>query len=325
MPKQYFLQKAHKARPDLVKPWYQWSIKLDGIRAFWDGGVSRGRSDAPWAPGVKASGLWTLNAKPLYAPDWWLDQMPDYVADGELWAGPGNFQSVSSIVRRKIPDDRWALIRFMHHTDIQPVDFCKSRTINEPHCKLIMDGLVEDYFFMGSAQPSTPGNCYEYLKWEQVPEDHTWEALNLILDSLVSEGHEGIMVRNPRAEYSCGRTYDLLKLKPFSDADVQVIGVKSGKETDKGSKLLGLMGSLKCTHRNNTFYVSGFRESQRRLESLLEDVDAEAYARDHPGEDLPSYIQAKDFPNGCTITIKFRELTTYREVPKDPRFWRRLL
>ncbi len=322
MNKQYFLQKAHKARPDLVKDSWLWSIKLDGIRALWDGGVSRGRTDAPWAPGVKATGLWTINAKVIHAPEWWLNTMPNFICDGELWAGPGNFQFVSSVVRRKIPDDRWAKIRFMHHTEITVEDFCTPRVVDEPHCKLIMEPGFEDYFSIPSMQPREHGAFYEQLPWHEVPRTNTWEAINAVLDELVMNRHEGIMLRPSISRYSTERSWELLKLKPFKDADVTVIGVVAGAETDKGSRLLGRMGSLVCRWRNNTFHVSGFRDVQRDLVSQLSEVNPVDYASDHAGEELPPFIQSKDFPNGTRITIKYRELTTYREVPKDPRFWR---
>lgn len=323
MTKQYFLQKAHHARPDKLGTHWKWSIKLDGIRAFWDGGVSRGRTDAPWAPGVLATGLWTINAKPIYALDAWLNQMPSFVCDGELWAGPGNFQYVSSVVRRKVPDERWHNIRFMHHTDITIDAFVQDRVIDEKHCQITMHSSFADYFGLPSLQPPVGGPIYEVLPWHDVPRENTWEAMNEILNELVLDGHEGLMFRPALPMYSTERSWELLKLKPFKDATVTVIGVVAGEETDKGSRLRGKMGSLICRWRNNTFRVSGFRDSDRLLTSALEDVDPVEYAYDHPGEDLPSFIQSKSFPNGTHIEIKYRELTTYREVPKDPRFWRK--
>lgn len=324
MAKKYFLQKAHKARPDIINAAFEWSIKLDGIRALWDGGVSRGRTDAPWAPGVKATGLWTINAKVIHAPDWWLDTMPNYICDGELWAGPQRFQFVSSVVRRKIPDHRWAEIKFMHHTEITVDDFLATRKVDEKHCQVAIVPEFKDYFWLPNSQPSVGGKFYETLPWYAVPTTDTWDGVNSILDELLAKGHEGIMLKPINSVYTCERSWELLKLKPYSTATVQVIGVFSGAETDRGSMHRGRMGSLVCKYRNNTFKVSGFQHHLRGLVSKRGDIDAAEYAYDHPAEELPSFIESEHFPNGSYIEIKYRELTTYREVPKDPRYFRKV-
>lgn len=323
--KQYFLPKAHKARPDLIRSGMQWSIKLDGIRAFWDGGVSRGRTDAPWAPGVLSTGLWSNNAKPFYAPDWWLDGMPNYCADGELWAGPGKFQLVSSVVRRKVPDARWQLIRFMDHSPVTPEAFCQPRAIDTNHCQIIIDPACVDYFHIPTTQScETASAVYSILPWHDTPKENVWAELHTLLDDLISDGHEGIMLRERNARWVPERSWELLKLKPWHDAEVRVVGVVAGRETDKGSRLLGQMGALECRWRNGRiFRVSGFSDVERELESSLTDVDAYNTAASMPGESLPSYIHAKHFPLGSLITIKYRELTAGLGVPKEARYYRK--
>lgn len=37
---------------------------------------------------------------------------PDFEIDGELWTKRGDFERISSIVRRKIPDNRWKTVSF---------------------------------------------------------------------------------------------------------------------------------------------------------------------------------------------------------------------
>lgn len=322
-PKKYFLQKAHAAREDLVTPDWEWSIKLDGIRALWDGGVSRGRNDAPWMPGVPATGLWSINAKPIYAPDWWLDEMPNFIADGELWAGPKRFQFVSSVVRRKQPDERWNQIVFAHHTDITVQEFTQKRVVNEPHCRLAMLPEFSDYFAY-NVQPEGTGEHYDYVDWHSIDVKDVWKYLNECLETLVLRGHEGMMLRPQiRDSITCERSWELLKLKPFHDVDVLAVGVVAGKETEKGSRLLGRMGSLVCYYRGQKFRVGGFSDHERDLISLSPNVDPVDYAADHPGEELPPVIQSAFCPGGTELTIKYRELTD-KGVPKEGRFWRKL-
>ena len=66
--KREFLMLASKFDAERLKigDWL-WSVKLDGIRAFWDGGVSRGLQ-VPWKPAKKATGLWSRYMNPIYAP-----------------------------------------------------------------------------------------------------------------------------------------------------------------------------------------------------------------------------------------------------------------
>jgi len=320
--KKLFLMKPHHARPDNVLPGMEWSIKLDGIRAWWDGGVSRGSNDAPWQPGVNATGLWTNNSKPIYAPDWWLDQMPPFMCDGELWAGPGRMRFVQSVCRRKTPDNRWTDIKFVHHTDVDLNSFLDKRVIREKNCTAVVTPEMADYFLRPTMQPLEPGTVYELLDWHDVPYTDTWDTLREILNELLLNGHEGIVIRKKDLVWTPERVWDMVKWKPFRDMEVTVVGVVSGNETDKGSTHRGRMAALRCVFRGKYFHVSGFNHNVRKLVSTMEGCDAEEFAYDHPGEELPSFIEAEHFPNGSKITIKYQELTD-RGVPRDPRFWRK--
>lgn len=57
----------------------------------------------------------------------------------------------------------------------------------------------------------------------------------------VSEGFEGTMVRNPAAHYEVGkRSYSLLKLKDFVDAEYRIIGIADGDGSDSGLAIFEL-------------------------------------------------------------------------------------
>jgi len=103
------------------------SEKLDGTRAFWDGGVSRGlpTETIPWAslinprtgerkPKIKpvATGLWSRYGNPIIVPDWFLNQLPCCPLDGELWAGRKNFQLCRSICAGDQPDSRFKQMQY---------------------------------------------------------------------------------------------------------------------------------------------------------------------------------------------------------------------
>src|SRR3954451_12382497 len=97
---------------------YYASEKLDGIRAFWDGGITRGLycTQVPWANTTKdaryrmppkATGFWSRYGKAIQAPDWFLDQMPKLPLDGEFHAGPKGWQILSSIIKDLVPGPYW--------------------------------------------------------------------------------------------------------------------------------------------------------------------------------------------------------------------------
>ena len=91
------------------------SIKLDGERAVWVPNT-RGmiKEDVPFAnvpvtwkardAGHTATGLWTQNGNIIHAPRLFLDQLPPFPVDMELYAGPGSFQRLRSIISTFMPD-----------------------------------------------------------------------------------------------------------------------------------------------------------------------------------------------------------------------------
>jgi hypothetical protein len=127
MERREFLMLAHPAKGNEdFTGWYA-SEKLDGNRAFWDGGVTRGMSTelVPWASVLHpktlqrkdkikpiSTGLWSRYGVPIIAPDWFLDKLPPIPLDGEVFAGRGKFQLTTSIVKGDTADKRWDQIQF---------------------------------------------------------------------------------------------------------------------------------------------------------------------------------------------------------------------
>ena len=120
------LAKTLKLDQHNLKGWY-WSEKLDGTRAFWDGGITRGlpTDTVPWANIMNpktgerkkkikpiATGFWSRYGNPIMAPDWFLNKLPCCPLDGELWAGRGKFQLCRSICAGDEPDSRFDQIQF---------------------------------------------------------------------------------------------------------------------------------------------------------------------------------------------------------------------
>ncbi|MFA6159334.1 MAG: hypothetical protein WC763_06950, partial [Candidatus Paceibacterota bacterium] len=87
------------------------------------------------------------------------------------------------------------------------------------------------------------------------------EDLMATRDEFLEQGYEGAMARNATGKYLNARSYDLLKIKLFDDAEYEVIGVNEGRgklaghaiftcKTDSGVnfdvKMKGLTSTLKA-------------------------------------------------------------------------------
>jgi hypothetical protein len=95
------------------------SEKLEGVRAFWDGGMSRGRAAAivPWAnphrtASRKATGLWSIHGTVIPASDKFLNELPCMPLDGMLWAGRGNAKLVRVACSGDVPGPDWGNIEY---------------------------------------------------------------------------------------------------------------------------------------------------------------------------------------------------------------------
>lgn len=334
-----FLLKPMTKRADaraVSKRRYLYSLKLDGMRAWWDGGVSRGKMDCPLAPKTLATGLWSNNAKPIYAPGWFLDALPQGIClDIELWAGPGNFQKVMSICKKKEPvHDEWKQITCQILDIPNPRIVYMPREIKLPHCKVNITQQTEKYMLNGV---KILPQFTRYGKFDGLIDDmlNPYVQLNAqheytygsrfdafvaeVVDPLVAAGHEGVCFREVGSTWIWRRDPALLRYKPRPDGDANVIGWFAGKETDKGSRKRGMIGALFVKKGDKTFAVSGLNDS----ESALDDP---SWAYDHPGGYADWTCTATTgkplrFTNGQQISYRYRELTE-AGIPKEAAYYR---
>jgi len=202
------------------------SEKLDGVRARWDGRQ-----------------LISRGGNVFIAPDWFVRNFPDRPLDGELWMGRGGYEDVVSIVRKQQPHDGWKAIKFM-----------------------VFDLPAHGGTFSERVEAMRQLASTPYLDViEQFRMDSN-KALMDKLDDIAGQGGEGLMLHRQTALYHSGRSDDLLKLKPFEDAEATVIGYKPGK-----GKNTGLMGAIKVRMDNGKeFYIgSGFTQQQRKDPPLI--------------------------------------------------------
>lgn len=79
----------------------------------------------------------------------------------------------------------------------------------------------------------------------------------------IAGGYEGIMLKNPDAPYVCDRTVAWLKLKPFIEVTLEVIGYEEGT-----GKYEGQLGALVCSGEDDNRVItvnvgSGFSDGNR--------------------------------------------------------------
>lgn len=354
MAKREFLQLAHtyNSKKYGVAGWFV-SEKLDGMRCFWDGGISRDRpaSLIPWANTQKdarykeapvATGLWTRYGKVIHAPDWFLDNLPPVMLDGELYAGKGNFQKVISITKKLHPYTlEWLDIQYVVFDAPRADEVFADGEIKNTNFKKVFSGILGSDILEQPPRNTGFAGRYKWLKalefraapkrWHvhnqvQLP-FKTSEAeaeIVFLLAGIIAYGGEGLILKSPSNLWVPERSHTMLKHKAVQDAEGTVVGYIWGRETDKGSKLLGLMGALILKQDNGRILeLSGFTDSERELASSEGFGDwIKDYGGRHPGEKCADHVFSEQFPRGSRITYRYRELTD-DGVAKEARFWRK--
>jgi DNA ligase 1 len=201
-PPPLWLANTYKAHIDLREYWV--SEKFDGIRGYWDG-----------------QQLLTRGGNVLNVPAWFTEGWPNTPMEGELWAGRGQFSTVSSVMQHtQAPDASWRKLRFM--------------VFDLPKHPSVFRERVEAYTNLVKAIG---------LSWvEAVPQMHVSSDANLqqILNDKVSAGAEGLMLHRAQAYYKSGRSDDQLKVKTYEDAEARVIAhlVGTGQYSGQTGALL---------------------------------------------------------------------------------------
>jgi len=353
------LGKAYDPSKHKIAGFYM-SEKLDGIRAFWDGGITRGvpTASVPWAsvlnpktgqPKTKikefSTGLWSRYGNPIMAPDWFLNTLPSCPLDGELWAGHGGFQTVTSVCKKDVPGDEWRGVQYgifgtpsiwcvFQDGEIKNSNFLK--TINRHEIELWLKNrdrnLVEGFISL-SGEPNFAAELANLKEWiDSTSETHFMIRQEKLSDNeatakirvedakrqVIEGGGEGLVLRNPQKVWVPKRSDAVLKVKGELDAEGTIVGFTSGRETDKGSKLLGKIGALILDFAGKRLELAGLTDEEREF-SCEEEVN---YAKDNPGIDMPKGFQGRKFKVGEWVTFQYRELTN-EGIPKEARYWRK--
>jgi DNA ligase-1 len=215
---------AHRWEDQDPTGWWL-SEKLDGVRAYWDGKQFISRLGNAY-----------------FAPDWFIEGLPDFPLDGELFAGRGRFQHAVSVARRMDKGEGWKTLAYVVF-DAPALDHGFEHRIRH----------LEDHF---GARPWPQAHVLEHRECTGV------DDLQTELRRIEELGGEGVMLRRPGSRYIAGRSDTLLKVKSFLDTEARVIGHQAGTGKHKGR-----LGALQVELPNGTRFKVGTGMSDAERDS----------------------------------------------------------
>jgi DNA ligase-1 len=125
----------------------------------------------------------------------------------------------------------------------------------------------------------------------------------------LTNGYEGIMIKDPEAPYECKRTVHWLKMKPFIEVSLKVVAVEQGTGRNENR-----LGALVCAGQDQGLYIvvnvgSGFSDSDRdeywlardKLMGKIVEVRADAVTQNQDGTyslRFPRFLRFRGFLSG---------------------------
>jgi len=246
------------------------SEKLDGYRAIFKGGEFHSRND-----------------KMYNSPLWFRKCLPDRVIDGELWISREEFEKMGCVRKKEPVDSEWMEVTFQVYDIIDCEGGFGSRL--KELLKIVKEATKkwniyrkklgkDDERFLKMKCPlrfvtQTPVKSVSHLKE--------------LFHRFVSQGAEGIMIKDPNSLYEPGkRSKKLLKIKPSFDAEGIIIGYKPGN-----GKYKDLLGAFVCKQLMNHGSYSSIDENKDHIFSIsgMDDDVRNSYKETHPVGTIISY------------------------------------
>lgn len=195
------------------------SVKLDGIRAV-----------------TKFQGVLSRSLKPI--PNHHIQGLlaPYQDLDGELIVGPANAEDVyrvtSSAVRSEDGKPEFTFYVF---------DDISVESLKQPFEQRL-----------ATLQARNLPDFIQVLPQSQV---NSTEELASFYETVLADGYEGLIIRNPKSLYKFGRctekSQDSLKLKPFADSDFEVLSVYEAMENNNEVFTNELGRTDRSSHKEN--------------------------------------------------------------------------
>lgn len=191
------------------------------------------------------------------------------ILDGELFSTKLTFQEIIGAIKRDEPNDNTDKIEFWVYDCLNMLD--KDLSFKERYA------LLEDFKNIPSV---VLVDTFEVTNQDEIGSYHR---------KFVDSGYEGSILRNKTGKYKInGRSYDLLKVKDFMDAEFPIVDAKQ----DKNGEVV-----FTCSHHNTLFDCKPKGSHEHRVQMW---------------EERDDYI-------GKLLTIQFFEWTTSENpVPRFP-------
>ena len=253
---------AHKFSEHGDKIVYPWFVqpKLDGHRCIGtpDGLWSRTRKRITGVPHIEAA-VRKCQCK--------------YPLDGELYhhSYHDKFDQLTHFIRQETPEPGHEIMQYHVYDVVMP-----HKTFRE---RLEWLRTEADLHF---------DHALVLVETIEVNDEN---ELMLAFERFLAQGYEGAIIRNAAGFYVNKRSYDLLKLKEFDDAEFTIVGVKEGK-----GKLAG--------HGIFTCKTEAGAEFDAKMKGAL--------------AELAKYYQHPERYIGKQLTVQFQGITKRNFVPRFP-------
>lgn len=202
---------------DKIKYWWG-SRKIDGVRCsfYWKDGevrtASRGGGDYD-----ASTSFMRHNPKLIQ----FFEDHPDIVLDGELYEHGKSLQQISGAARLEKDTAGMDWLEYYIY------DVMDSTKTFEERLDILHDIANELDLGFDPERQWAEGD----LKFQMVPQEKVvgWANIQKLHDKYVSEGFEGIVIRDPAKVYNFGgRTNAMIKVKMYKDAEFEIVGYEDG-------------------------------------------------------------------------------------------------
>ncbi len=173
------------------------SEKLDGVRGYWDG-----------------ERLLSKNGIPFSAPREFLEGLPPFALEGEIWGGRGTFAKTMSIVQQQQVHQGWLELQFAVFDVPQETGVFTQRL-----------DKARDWFVLH------PSSLAFVIPQKMILNN---EQLDVELHRVEALGGEGLIVRKADGLYRSGRSREILKVKSFFDMEAVVVAHIEGRGRNRG-------------------------------------------------------------------------------------------
>lgn len=361
MARREFLALGKVLRPDKDEiGGHYMSEKLDGIRVFWDGGLTRDvpTTQVPWAGVLNpktgqmktkvrpvSTGLWSRYGNPIIAPNWFLNQLPCIPLDGELFAGRGKFQKTVSYVKKDTPvDEEWENIKFAVFSCPNLWDVMRDGEIKNPQmvCDIDLNKIRrfvndlphnEEFVHLQCQGGLTFASELANLNhWMDPTSNVAYMVPQMMLPSDNDEAYSVAMSRAKEVMLEGGEGVILRHPDAIWTPKRTSAILKMKQCLDDEGTLVGFTSGRKTNKGSKLLGKIGalildYKGQRLELSGLTEaerefstDIATE-YAINHPGEDMREGTMAKHFKLGQSISFLYRELSDSL-IPKEARFLR---